>query len=358
MNTSQKQLLLILTLTIHGGVPTHESFSSINGEELFHLALQQNVCSFLYPTLNKYREEIKLDELIMNRWKAATFAIASRQLKMLEGLKTIFDLFKSNGISVISLKGLALKQVYPQPTLRNMCDLDLFINEKDIQKSIELLCTQGYHPSPKNRPLNGSEWMHYIMEKPHSFSVELHRTLWHPKIMKKRNNQLWFDHIWKNVRQQEIEGIQYTALSPEDELINLVIHLARHLRSSSENIQQFCDIVLFIKTYWYMLDLEYINQTLKSMNLFTIYQFLLSTCYFFFGLSIPIDPNYLDKNKSEILMNDILGSKDEKESWRPLSDQIKFTLHSIPLTEKPIMVFKGFSKRARFLRSVGLNLRY
>lgn len=388
MNTTQEQLLRLLTLAIHGGVPSDESFSSINGEELFNLALQENVSSFLYPTLIKYHEEIKLDEQIMRRWKETTLIMATRQLHMFDGIRTIFDLFKANGIPAISLKGLVLKQLYPQPELRNMGDLDLFIDETDIQKSIELLSTHAYQPNSKD--LNDPKYMHIGMRKPGAFSVEFHRTLWHPTKMKKRDNRLWCKHIWDNKRLLEIEGLQFTALSLEDEMINLVIHLARHLMDSGANLQQLCDIVLFINANWDIMDLEYIDQTLKSMDFFTFYQYLLSTCHLFLGLAISINPSYLNKNKSRILLNDILNSKmhsqitAESERWRPLSERYTFVrnhqflihlslvldvgrqfvrkmqliLHRISFTEKSINFLKGFNTKARYLRSIGLHMRY
>lgn len=386
MNTSQEQLLRLLTLSIHGGVPAYESFSSINGKELFDLALQQNVSSFLYPTINKHRENIKLDEHIMQRWKESTLFIATRQISMINGIRIILDLFKSNGIPAISLKGLVLKQLYPQPELRNMGDIDLFIDEIYIQKSIELLSTLGYHP--RSRDLNDPKYIHIVMQKPNSFSVELHRTLWRPTTSRKRINQIWINHILKNKRQQEIEGLQYTALSLEDELINLVIHLARHLMHSKANLQQLCDIVLFINAYWHMLDLEYIEQTLESMDYFTFYQYLLSACHLYFTLTIPMYTGSIDENKSEMLMNYIfiseIQSKDQSEWRRPLSDhytfarnypflipfaivlevgrqlmrKMKIILHSIPFTEKCLKFLRRFKTKTRFLRSIGLYLRY
>lgn len=381
MNTTQEQLLRLLTLAIHGGIPIRESFSSINGKELFNLATKQNVCSILYPVLKIHSEDIKLDEQIIRKWKTATLFIATRQLSMINGMKTIFDLFISNDIPAISLKGLVLKQLYPQPELRNMCDIDLLIDEKDMQKSIELLSTLGYHPNSMN--LKDPKHMHIEMEKPSSFSVELHRTLWHTHFMRKKDNDIWFNHIWENKRRLEVEGIQFTALALEDELINLVIHLATHLIYSGANLRQLCDIVLFLNTYWEMLDLEYVNQTIKSMDLFIFFQYLLATCHLFLGLTIPTNSDILEKNISEILMNDIFNSEiysqttDQSEGWRTLSCRYAFARNNqflIPLAlgievglqfvkkRKNFLYsisyakesFKGFRTRARFLHNIGL----
>lgn len=377
MNTTQEQLLHLLTLALHSEVPIENSFSSINGEELFDLALQQNVLAFLYPTLNNHRQKILFDELIIHRWKVATLHLASRQMRMINEIRYILDLFRINGIPVISLKGLALKQVYPHPELRNTNDLDLLIKETDIQKSIELLSTQGYHPSIED--LYNPNYMHIEMQRTGTFSVELHRTLWHPTIMKKRDDHAWIKHIWENRRQQEIEEFQLSTLSLEDEFIHLIIHLARHFMHSGANLQQLCDIVLFIKVYWDSLNKEYIDQTIISMNLFTFYQYILTTCHFYLGLTLPATYNILDKNKSKTILIDILNSKKSLqaqkrsnhiilgrnnkflipltfilEAGRSCLIKIKITLHRVTFIEKCIRSYAVFNKKSRFHRSIGL----
>jgi hypothetical protein len=385
MNSSQEQLLSLLILAIHDNDRHINSklFSSIDGLEIYKLAIQQNVCAFLYPTLSKYSNVIKIEEQILQRWKENTIWGATRQLIMIKGIKIILSLFESNGIEVISLKGLVLKQLYPQPELREMCDLDLFIKEKDMDKSVQLLKTIGYQPKYDYTNRKISEYMHIEMIKPGSVSVELHRTLWPLNNMKKRDNQAWFNHIWQNKRLVEVEGIQFWSLPLEDELINLVIHLAKHLMNYGAPLRQLCDIVLFLETYWHILDIEYFYSTIKSMNLFLFFQHLLTTCHLFLKLTIPSNYNFLEKEKSETLMNEIFNiemintTTDENECWVKLKGLYPFARtkqYFIPIAfvievarqslrkKKNIFESISFSKRsfkifgtkARFLRSIGL----
>lgn len=389
MNTSQKQLLRLLTLAIHGEEfsgkkSINEPFLSINGKELYKLALQQNVSAFLYSTLAKYPEKMKIETQIMSRWKNNTLSGVTQQLRMIYGIKTIFNLFSSNGIPVISLKGLALKELYPQPELREMCDLDVLIEEKNMEKSIELLKTQGYYP--KSLHLENPDYMHIEMIKPYSITVELHRTLWPLHNFRKRDNQFWYNHIWENKRTIEVEGIRCNALPLEDELVNMVIHLSKHIMNYGSNLRQFCDIVLFVKAYWTRLDLEYVDQTIKSMELFTFYQYLFTTCHLFLGLKIPVNESIIDIAKCGLLMKDTLNyelihqTTEENECWIKLSELYFFARNhqilmplafiievgrqyvkkrktfrdSISYTRRSFEIFK---QRIRFLRSIGLLAR-
>lgn len=376
MDTTQYQMLRLLKLTIHGSVPNFNEYSPVNGEKLFNLALQHNVCSFLYPTVIKYHKELMIDELIMKRWKEVTLCIAARQMTMVNEINTMLSLFEDNGIPVISLKGLALKLLYPQPELRNMGDLDLLVCEKEIKKSIEFLSTQGYQPNAKD--LNDPKYMHIGMKKTGSFSIELHRTLWHPAIMKKKDVQLWLNSIWQNKRQINMGDIRFTALSIEDELINLIVHLARHLMGTGARLCQLCDFVLFVKTYWNRISKEYIEQTLISMNLYAFYRHLLSTCSFYLGLSVSNVEIYKE-NKSDILINLIYNSTKHRKTtneaehntnsnlWpfayilkirRQGIEIIKGFLKGVPFVTRSTLFIRSYKAKAYNLRSIGLYLKY
>lgn len=364
MNTSQVQLLGLLAHAINEEVSAFKTFPAINGEELFNLALQQNVSSFLYPTINKCSKELNLDNQIMRRWQEATLYMATRQISMINEIRTILDLFETNGISTISLKGLVLKQLYPQPELRNMGDIDLLIHEEDIQKSIELLGKHGYQPNSKD--LNTPRFMHIVMQKIGTFPVELHKTLLDPKIMKNKVDQIWLDHIWHNKRFVKMQGLHFNALSIEDELINLVVHLARHVMEAGAQLRQLCDFALFYKFYRKILDFEYIEIVIQSMDLYKFYLNLLSTCHLY--LKLPIPPsNILEKNNSETLINLIwsestMRRKSKKKIFNESSTQfengIEVILKNIPYLKRTSTFVKRFKAKANNLRSVGLYIKY
>ncbi|AFQ45970.1 nucleotidyltransferase domain-containing protein [Desulfosporosinus meridiei] len=379
MNASQEQLLHLLTLMIHGGEPNSGLFSKVNENELFEIALRQNVSSLLHPIIEAYSAELNLDEQIKRDWKKSTILIAVQQLRITSQLDPILNLFKENNVSTISLKGLVFKQLYSQPELRTMSDLDLLISVEDIPKSIELLKRLGYDV-PDNFNVNDPGHMHIEMYKPGSLPVELHKTLWNPRYMKKRDNQQWTNQLWKNKRLTEVGGIQFTALALDDELINSVIHMATHLIYSGIKLRHLCDFALFLKTYRDKFDFEYINSTLKSMDLFSFFNYLLLTCNSYLALEVPIA--IIQKNQCKLLINDIFATNSvaEAEGWLELSGRYPFYRNNrllFPLAflievcrqlikkRKSMFIsisyskrsFKAFSTRTHLLRIIGLHVR-
>lgn len=354
MNMSRRQLLSLLKMTINESVPPLELFSSINSKELFALALEQRVHCFIYPTLYKYREEIKLEDSVLNSWKDTVIIMVARQIQLQNAVGTIYNLLNANNISTISLKGLVLKQLYSQPELRIMSDIDLLLDEKDIPKAVKLLITHGYYPSSED--INNPNYMHIEMTKPNSFSIELHRTLWHQSIMNEKDVRIWLTHIWRNQRQASFGEFNFTALSLEDELINLIIHLARHVMTSGSHLSQLCDITLFLKTHWAELDYNYIDHTIKHMDLFDFYQYLLSSLHLYFGLDVPIINESLSY-KTEVLIDIIFSSNANNQKRTPslISKKIKAVLKYIPFINQLVRILNHFTLRARLLRSIGLH---
>jgi hypothetical protein len=322
MDVNQKQLMNLVATIVHGEDPDKELFAETGTEQLGNLAGQQNVLAVLYPVVREYAPLLQMDENAVDRWKKAAMFTAIRQLQYSAQIKTIFELFEASQIPVISLKGLVLKNLYPQPELRNMCDLDVLINLEDFPEAMKLLRSLGYE-LPQNFDVNDPGHKHIEMHHPESLTVELHKTLWDPRYMKKQDIQFWFSHIWEHKRLVELDGVEFTALSLDDELVNLIIHLATHLVYSGGNVRQLCDIALFLKHHEGKFDCAYVNDMLQRMNFFPFFQYVLLTCHLYFKVAITEADANLDKNACEMLLGDLFNRGDA-ESWKALTWRYPF----------------------------------
>jgi hypothetical protein len=63
---------------------------------------------------------------------------------ILHELDRITDLFHSNGIPLMVIKGAALHQIYEKPIHRTMVDIDLLVEKKHVLKAYELLSINGF----------------------------------------------------------------------------------------------------------------------------------------------------------------------------------------------------------------------
>ncbi|NBJ14706.1 MAG: nucleotidyltransferase family protein [Dehalobacter sp. 4CP] len=367
MKSVYEQLLHLLRIFINGEIPDKELLASVDGVELYNQARLQGVSSFLFETVYQHNDLLKIDHSVLTHWKEKTVVTAARQLMMLPTIGTIFNLFETNGITAISLKGLVFKEQYPRPELRSMNDLDVLINEKQMNQCIEAMTSLGYKPNELN--YNDPDHMHIDMIKAGTFAVELHRTLWHPKYMQKIDNSDWVDHIWKDKRLQTVAGFQFYCLSPEDELINAVIHTARHLKHSNANLRLLSDFVLFFNSYRNQIDINYIEQTLESMAILNFYYYLMDTCRLYLGLHLP-DNYQLNSTKNSVIIIQNIMNKEEMiissdrdqekkvNGYQYLLQKIKLVISNSAIYNKLLKIVHPFRSKARFLRKIGLHFRY
>lgn len=82
----------------------------------------------------------------------------------------ITENFKKNGIEFLPLKGVVLKDLYPDPYMRHMSDIDILIRERDYAEKVKpLMLNLGY--------TEGSESDHEYHWTKNKFMIELHKRI-------------------------------------------------------------------------------------------------------------------------------------------------------------------------------------
>lgn len=82
---------------------------------------------------------------IMDTCKQAAMAAFVRQLRLEQAFLKVRQAFETAGIRFIPLKGLILREYYPEPWMRTSSDMDILVREEDLQKATDLLkASLGY----------------------------------------------------------------------------------------------------------------------------------------------------------------------------------------------------------------------
>ena len=167
----------------------------------------------------------------------------------------------------IVLKGAYLaEKVYPAPGLRPMNDIDLLFRPEDLPAVADALHALGYGSKEKSADLGPGITKHVSTFKreaapgtggsqtrpntPNPYlsgggdrMIEPHRSL----------EESWFGlkcdltpGMWERSAEIEIAGQCARALSPEDNLLHLCVHLAFHLIMGSPSFVQLADLSVFI----------------------------------------------------------------------------------------------------------------
>jgi hypothetical protein len=158
-----------------------------------------------------------------------------RHLKMVQNFISITDLLRQNDIAFCCLKGPLLSQrIYNDPAVRYSHDIDILIDQEDLEVIINILLSNGYHFAagvfwPENKIqqellIKNAHDISFI-NKESGFYVEMHWTLMHTlPISTKKIKSV----ILENKEDIIFAGRKFTVLTPELELVYLMIHGSRH----------------------------------------------------------------------------------------------------------------------------------
>lgn len=154
----------------------------------------------------------------------------------------LFEGFAAIGVGTLVIKGPVLSaRCYGDPGLRQYGDLDLIVRDKDIQRSTELMIRLGYEPSVPLTAIQANKipGEYVFRQSTTKLLVEFHTEhtfRYHPL-------PLPLEKLFERQVCVNIDSHKVPALSPEDELILICIHGAKHFW---EQLSYFADVAAFV----------------------------------------------------------------------------------------------------------------
>ena len=108
--------------------------SDIDENKLYHLAQVNSVSNFLQSWAQKYCKSEKIKTEI---YKDYTTQIVKDTNQNIE-IEKILNTLEENNIKTLVVKGVLMKDIYPQNYMRQMCDIDILVNDNDFKKPQKL----------------------------------------------------------------------------------------------------------------------------------------------------------------------------------------------------------------------------
>ena len=176
----------------------------------------------------------------MERLHTCFFGSAARSLKLTGELLKLVAEFDRAGIEVAPIKGPAIGwSLYDSPEQREMTDLDLLVRPADAQRAADLLVASGCRPwySTDLRFFGSNGEL--PLTSPAGVPVDLHWAL-APACFR---HALDMDGFWSRLVTVSIAGRPMRSLAPEDLLVFLCIHGAKHFWCS---LHWLCDLARLI----------------------------------------------------------------------------------------------------------------
>ncbi|MEQ8154203.1 MAG: nucleotidyltransferase family protein [Clostridiaceae bacterium] len=303
MNNTEKALIKLLSAAIRGREFTDLNINhDINWQKVYNEAEAHAVLPLIYPIVKKISKSHEIDNELMAKWSKYTIMSGVYQTQHINQMKTVFRAFNEAGIPVVALKGLIIRELYPQPELRTMSDSDLLIKEEHIEVAEKVLTSLGYSKLDSIR--HESCFIHNS-----ALSIDLHWSVTNKDNL--RNVDPFEYTVWQNLRTHDFYGVKIQVLSLEYELMHLFIHIASHIISSGFGIRLLCDIVVFIEQEWDNIDWNLVYCLAEACKLNKLISTILNLCHDLFSLDIPAAYTKVYPGTNEykkILTNEIFNS--------------------------------------------------
>jgi hypothetical protein len=224
---------------------------------VLQIAIQNGVFPLVYQRIMAFvGKQMPLEEIA--RWKTLYQVNTQNNFRLTWKLIELIKLLINNDVECIVLKGpIYSLQVYGDIALRQFLDLDVLIHQTDFLNVDKILEQHGYVPSikldsrQKKFQLRSDNYFLYTFK---GDSFEIHWDISHPWSLSLFTQQ----QVWSNILPITILDQEVYTLSPEDTILYICLHGAKHAWSQ---LKWVADLAYLSQSYneWFPL-LEHAKQ--------------------------------------------------------------------------------------------------
>lgn len=214
---------------------------------ILRFAESHSLVPLLYYHLHNHAPE-KVPPAIYEKLREQFRKISALNVYLSGELRRLLKLFATHEIDAVPYKGPALAaQAYGNISLRHFGDLDILVRQSDVLRVKELLVARGYELHPQLNVVQQALMLRTQCNLPftrdrHRLIVEIH---WRVSA-RLFSAPLDPESLWKNVKLDTFEGMTIKTLAPEDLLLSLCVHGAKHLW---ERLSWIADIAQLLEVH-------------------------------------------------------------------------------------------------------------
>lgn len=322
MDNTQRQFVDILSAGIRGK-KIEKLYPDVDWNEVINLAKRHKVEGIEYIALSRTKVGDTVDTENMESLKRQALITGMSQSRNIKSLSKVFKKINEENIPVIVLKGLVVRDFYPQPDQRSMSDADILVHKEDVEKIKQVLINMGYtfledHKASHHIALVHNQYpmveVHWNLFKRDGFSEELED---YERV------------IWRSAIKVKVGDAEVLSLGYEDLALHLCMHMAAHLAATGFGVRQLCDLVLLAEKKSEEIDWNsfIMKARMYGFEKFSTIMFIL--CRELFNLKIPneISTKGIDNRRNvKALIDDIFenGVHGKSDMTSRFGNQVAF----------------------------------
>lgn len=201
---------------------------------------------------------------------------------------------KKEGVSYFIVKGPVIADLYPNPKLRVMGDIDMVIHRDNRDECNDILLRNGYECKTNQ---SDREWQYYK----NKMELELHDRLVYEESINEEGHDAYFNDCWKYVKDGQLDWNFH--------FLFLIFHLRKHFMNSGVGFRQFMDLAVVVQKM--NIDWTWMEQNLKETGLYSFAKKCFGFIDRWFGIKAPlidrIDDDFFEEATQKIFADGVFG---------------------------------------------------
>ena len=272
--TADETYLVWLRYALWGGQPPVEPAD----DDALRLANRQKTRGLVFEAL--LRSGAALPEASAARMKQTLLQILSSNQMLDAALMRVAQALQQAGIPAVLLKGQGAARYYPDPTLRECGDIDLYIGPERLQEALQAVTPIADKVDDEQ---TGKHWQLWIGRA----EIELHE---HAMLPETRRLTRFYRQLEEAGMRRGLVPLDFGGVrvdTPEDSFnaFYLFFHAWHHFIGGGVGFRQLCDWVLLLHARRDGIDRERLRAMLDGMRLLRSWQ--LFGCIAVHDLGLP-----------------------------------------------------------------------
>ncbi|MCC2600018.1 nucleotidyltransferase family protein [Sphingobacterium sp. FBM7-1] len=294
--------LLRMGLWGKGKLSVAEPLSDEDWAVLYQYALNHTVEGIIFDSFSLLSEEQLPPRALRMKWTVRVDQIERYSMQMGRVTAEQFKGFVQLGTKPILLKGQGVASCYPNPLHRISGDIDWYFEDDGYDKAREYLRKRNIlADSPLGHSL-GYNWQ--------GIHIEHHRRLFDIRSLFKVAYLKKLEDTYRDKKQSVlIEGQAVSLLAPELQILQVNIHILKHLLSFGIGLRQICDAAILYHAYSKVIDSEQLRLMYKNAGILKWVHVLHAVLVKYIGLpkeDLPFP--YPDNLASDWMMEEVWNS--------------------------------------------------
>ena len=300
-------MIYLAACALQKETPADDVMMAMDFERVYRFAKSQTMAAVTFYGLELWdKAKTAVAPELWAKWKEARDKAIRKNLLFDIEREKLFSFLEKTGIWYSPLKGAIMKELYPQPGMRQMADNDILFDKSYRDKVYEYMIGQGYESefyTPEPVVDTRSEALYTVhdtyLKKP-IYNFEMHMALF--GTTGEPQWRSYYENVKERLQKDEGNGYGYH-FRDEDFYVYMTAHACKHFNGGGHGIRNLMDVYVYLDRKR-KLDRGYIEKELETLVLLKHEEAVSGLAEKLFGagfVSVQKDDALLSDKEREIL---------------------------------------------------------